>query len=313
MPELRWILIGCGVVLLIGIYLWGTRGSKSSTSDDALLRSRPDPQFSAQEPLAERFEIDNDLSSLDDEPELPAAHGEDFSIATARPVPRDVELASGPYEEVDEPYPAPVRDSRRGSGRIEPTLDQTDPDADADSHRAAHEVKAEFAPDEPTEPQNAPTLGMSNTPPQPKRIERRKIVALRLAAGAQRFAGAQLQQVFDAEALQYGKYDVFHRLGEDGGIVFSAASMVEPGTFDLDKMAVTTYPGMTLFAQLPGPVAGVEALNELVACGKRLQDQLGGTLQDERGVPLTVHRVERLRQEVRDFESGPGRESLHRV
>jgi hypothetical protein len=25
-------------------------------------------------------------------------------------------------------------------------------------------------------------------------------------------------------------------------------------------------------------------------------------LQDERGVPLTVHRVERLRQEVRDFE-----------
>jgi hypothetical protein len=29
-------------------------------------------------------------------------------------------------------------------------------------------------------------------------------------------------------------------------------------------------------------------------------------LQDDRGVPLTVHRIERLRQEVRDFERPPG-------
>ena len=85
--------------------------------------------------------------------------------------------------------------------------------------------------------------------------------------------------------------------------------MVEPGTFDLQKMATLTYPGVTLFAQLPGPVAGIEAMNQLIACGKRLQENLGGTLQDERGVPLTVHRMERMRQEIREFESGQGRES----
>jgi hypothetical protein len=28
-------------------------------------------------------------------------------------------------------------------------------------------------------------------------------------------------------------------------------------------------------------------------------------LQDERGVPLTVHRIERMRQEVREFERPP--------
>ena len=27
-----------------------------------------------------------------------------------------------------------------------------------------------------------------------------------------------------------------------------------------------------------------------------------GVLQDDRGVPLTVHRIERMRQEVREFE-----------
>jgi hypothetical protein len=55
-------------------------------------------------------------------------------------------------------------------------------------------------------------------------------------------------------------------------------------------------------------VPGVQALHDLVACGKSLQETLGGTLQDDRGVPLTVHRIERLRQEVADFERSQGRE-----
>lgn len=326
MPELRWILIGCGCVLLIGIYLWGRRGSRQEAGAELGGRGRPEPQFAAQEPLAERFEIDDDAASLDDEPELPSAtRPEDFSITAIRATPHDGAAADAAYSEERfaadaEPYRPPnrplSRDLRRG--RIEPTLDHHERDVQ-DSHDGhgheehAHEVTAELpTDDEPHAAADAPTLGMSNTP-QPKRIERRKIVALRLAGGAQRFAGGQLRQLLEAETLDYGKYDVFHRLHADGGIVFSVASMVEPGTFDLDKMVAMTYPGVTLFAQLPGPVPGIEAMNELVACGKRLQERLGGTLQDERGVPLTVHRIERLRQEVRDFESGPGRESAQRA
>ena len=69
---------------------------------------------------------------------------------------------------------------------------------------------------------------------------------------------------------------------------------------------------MTLFAQLPGPIPGVHALQELVTSGKRLQEKLGGTLQDDRGVPLTVHRIDRLRQEVVDFERSQAREMAQR-
>jgi cell division protein ZipA len=98
---------------------------------------------------------------------------------------------------------------------------------------------------------------------------------------------------------------VFHRLHSDGLPLFSIASMVEPGTFDLEKMNETLYPGVTFFAQLPGPVPGMHALNELVACARRLHQSLGGVLQDDRGVPLTVHRIERMKQEVRDFERPP--------
>jgi cell division protein ZipA len=148
---------------------------------------------------------------------------------------------------------------------------------------------------------DAPTLGMSSTP-QPRRIERRKIISLRLAAPGQRFPGEALRSAMEAESLQFGRYDVFHRLHDDGTSIFSVASMMEPGTFELDRMPSQQYSGVTMFTQLPGPVPGVNALRDLVACGKRLQEVLGGTLQDERGVPLTVHRIDRLRQDVIDFE-----------
>jgi cell division protein ZipA len=141
---------------------------------------------------------------------------------------------------------------------------------------------------------------------------------VRIAFAPQRLEGAKLLESLLAETMQHGKYDIFHRVHTDGSIVFSVASMVEPGTFDLEKMSETLYPGITMFTQLPGPVPGMHALNELIACARRLQSNLGGTLQDERGVPLTVHRIERMRQEVREFERPPtgggrgaGSQSVH--
>jgi cell division protein ZipA len=145
----------------------------------------------------------------------------------------------------------------------------------------------------------------SSETPSPRRIERRKILSLRLATAPQRLEGAKLLEVLQSELLEHGKYDVFHRLHSDGNSIFSVASMVEPGTFDMEKIGETLYPGITMFAQLPGPVPGMHALNELVACARRLQQALGGVLQDDRGVPLTVHRIERMRQDVREFERPP--------
>lgn len=307
MPELRWILIATGTLLLIGIYLWGRRAAREGTaSEDAALRMRPEPQMSAVE-AADRFPMQDAgeavASGVDAAP--PYIRPVDFSSTAIRAtVPREEEADSPPQAAADAGYRPIGRDLRRG--RIEPTFDDT---STHDVHTTTAELPVAEAPqDEPAMQQDAPTLSMSSRP-APKRIERRKIIALRLAAGTQRFAGAQLRQALEEENLDYGKYDVFHRLHTDSGHVFSVASMVEPGTFDLEKMALLTYPGVTLFAQLPGPVAGIDAFSQLTACGKRLQEQLGGTLQDERGVPLTVHRMERLRQEIREFESQHGRES----
>jgi cell division protein ZipA len=267
MSELRWILIGFGIVLLAAIYLWGRRGNRAvAAGDEALLRVRPEPSMHSGETTLIRT-VD------DDEP-----------------------VALPPHEVVPPHEPPPLVDNVPSSdswrGRLEPTFADA-PTEELPVHAAPAATSAA-----------APTLSSSEAP-QSRRVERRKILSLRLAVAPQRFEGAKLHESLLAETLQHGKYGIFHRLHADGSIVFSVASMVEPGTFDLEKMSETMYPGITMFTQLPGPVPGMHALNELIACARRLQANLGGTLQDERGVPLTVHRIERMRQEVREFERPP--------
>lgn len=304
MNELRWILIGFGIVLMAGIYLWGRR-SGTAVAEDVALRHRPDPALQPQG-FADAYR--------EPEPPLQEDPAVSYETTAVRPAPARAEKrnfrAESPVQESDElsgpgfpreaprsfskePLAAeparsnPVPDYRRG--RVEPTLD-------------GDEVTQEMQ----TQPMSAalssaPTLSSSDSP-APRRSDRRKILSLRLSLAPQRVEGAKLQEVLTAELLSHGRYDIFHRSHADGQSVFAIASMVEPGTFDLEKMNETLYPGVTLFAQLPGPVPGMHALNEMVACARRLHTALGGVLQDDRGVPLTVHRIERMRQEVREFE-----------
>jgi cell division protein ZipA len=309
MPELRWILIGFGIVLLAGIYLWGRRGS--AVADDSTLRTRPEAELQPRRDVAEPVATDPpafDTTSATDsgyeEPVFAPTMIRPANRALSRPVPREA-LADEPLS----PPPAGdavPRDTWRG--RVEPSLGDHYTRAMSEAHDATVELPVNPPEDEPAV-ETPPTLSTSDAP-TPRRIERRKILSLRLASGVTKFDGARLLETLRTESLEHGRYDVFHRLHTDGVSIFSIASMVEPGTFDVERMPEIQYPGITLFAQLPGPVPGMHALNELVACARRLQQTLGGTLQDDRGVPLTVHRIERLRQEVREFErpsSGGGR------
>lgn len=294
MPELRWILIGFAIVLLAAIYLWG-RGSSTRIErrEPVLQRGDADPG------LGEPSDVDvDDAAPGEDEAARPPTSARDEEVAvTNRPVaantgsyPRTIVRES---EELAEALGSGAYDSWRG--RVEPTFSDVSATTELPPEPEA------TSPARPTEAAPTVSTTAADTPP-PKRIERRKILALRLAASPHRLEGARLLEILQTESLQHGKYDIFHRLHDDGTSIFSVASMVEPGTFDLENMPNLQYPGVTLFAQLPGPVPGMHALNELIACARRLQQALGGTLQDDRGVPLTVHRIERLRQEVREFE-----------
>jgi cell division protein ZipA len=142
--------------------------------------------------------------------------------------------------------------------------------------------------------------------PEPRRIEppEEKIITLRLAAPPlERFEGRQLVEALQGAGLHHGKFSIFHRTTAEGATVFSVASLVEPGTFDLERIDGRRFPGVTLFAVLPGPLDAAALVEEMIGAGKHLAEKLHGVLQDERGAALNVQRLSDLRADVAAWQA----------
>jgi cell division protein ZipA len=108
---------------------------------------------------------------------------------------------------------------------------------------------------------------------------------------------------FELHGLAYGRYQVFHRKHADGRSLFCVASLIEPGTFDVDRMADQEFRGVTLFAVLPGPVQPLETMDELLGTARGLAEELSGMVQDGRGMPLSPQRAAALRADIARFQA----------
>ena len=203
MNELRWILIGFGIVLLAAIYLWGRRGNRAVAPRTTRCCARgPSPRCTTRE-------------------------------ATLRATVEDAPTARRRYD-VDAPRRTAAVGRRIASRRDDPGAAALEPTF-ADAPTEEMPVRADRS-DQPLRPQLQRRRCRPSEAPQSRRVERRKILSLRIAIAPQRLEGAKLLEALLAESLQHGKYGIFHRLHADGSIVFSVASMVEPGTFDPENM-----------------------------------------------------------------------------
>jgi cell division protein ZipA len=311
MNELRWILLVAGVLLIAGMYVWGMRGRRQGRGENEA--SRRPAVFTGG---ARGFETAAAAPQVEDDDDVAgeAAPG-DFRVE-ARAEGR-IEPSFGAHE-------LDVHDARATAraefdddsdfetpaiGRREPTLSSTRSDIATTSRQeptlrvepasAVRRVEA-IEPSPAVVPDPAPA-------PAPASRRAQKILALRVTASAPaRFEGAQLLAALNAEGLEHGRYDSFHRLHDDGRPIYSVASLREPGTFDIEGMPTTFYPGVAMFAVLPGPVSAADAFDEMIFAARALATHLEGALADERGAPLTALRVGKLREEALEFERNAG-------
>jgi cell division protein ZipA len=116
------------------------------------------------------------------------------------------------------------------------------------------------------------------------------------------WSGQALREALEAEGLRYGRYSIFHREREDGKTLFYVASMMEPGSFDLESMDAQMYPGVSLFGVVPGPLEAPAMFDMMLSVGRHLADRMTGQLQDEQGSTLTAQRILNLREELVHFE-----------
>jgi FtsZ-interacting cell division protein ZipA len=127
----------------------------------------------------------------------------------------------------------------------------------------------------------------------------RRILSLRILAVGERFAGRALRQALAAEGFVHGKLSIYHKAGsEDPRAIVAAASLTQPGSFDLATMDTQRYGGLHLFAVLPGPLPAAQAFEELLSSARNLNERLQGALQDERGEALSAARIGAIREEL---------------
>ena len=172
------------------------------------------------------------------------------------------------------------------SDRIEPKLEATDDNLEDDPDDVANDDSDDDyqPPDE-----NAP----------------QKIVTVRIVAREKKsFPGDELVLSMRDIGLRHGKFGIFHRYdgNDESRTVFSAASLVEPGSFDLQNIKGQEIPGISLFLVLPGPVECVEAFDLMLAAARALTQTLDGELLDESGSTLSIQRERYLREEIIQFQ-----------
>jgi cell division protein ZipA len=314
MTELRWILIGAGLLLLAGLWWWESRRQRRadelpSVAEESEADGSPDPSG-----LGSRE--GNEAQAEADLPSIRASRRERGAAGRNPPIveiPADAEPELGPVR--DEGFvttKVPYRSMRDKLDELPEDLRDLPRDEQAEEDQRQPWVRTQplnrdevMGDTEQTDssPAESPAQQESDsTMTAAQAAGRQKIVALRLIASGERWPGRSVIEALEAEGLSFGKYSIYHRERDGGKSIFFVASMVEPGSFDLDNIDSLSFPGISIFAVIPSPVEAPLTFDMMLSTARRLADRLGGHLQDEQGSTLTAQRILNLREELVHFE-----------
>jgi cell division protein ZipA len=237
--QLRLILLGLGLLLILGIYLW----------DRLTRKPRPHARVTTVERRPPQLRADAE------EPAVAEESGETWTPPDTAPLPEQSWEAVG----VDD----------------EPEL-TGDLSFDAHGGRDYLHETPDFAA--------LPSL----------------ILQLNLARPTGDIGGVALAEAMAKVDMFAGDMAIYHRYDaqQTSQVLFSCASLVEPGSFPVDDMAAFHTPGVTLFTRLPGLRDGLAIFSDMLFTAERLAAMLDAEVQDESHNPLTKQWVEHKREAI---------------
>jgi cell division protein ZipA len=133
-----------------------------------------------------------------------------------------------------------------------------------------------------------------------------KIITLRVVArNHSSFAGDDLALSLRGIGLRHGKFGIYHRHdgNDESKIIFSVASLVEPGSFELENLKSQKIPGISLFMVLPCAIDGAQAFDLMMIAARALSQSLKADLLDESGSTLSIQRERYMREEIVGFQT----------
>ena len=179
-----------------------------------------------------------------------------------------------------------------------------DSDADIPEHRLAPTLSGDQLDLDVADAEESSARDAGGTA-EVQHVAPQKIVTLRLVArDREAFHGDELILSLRGIGMRHGKFGIFHRYdgSDENKTVFSAASLVEPGSFDLTNIKEQEIPGISLFLVLPGPLDGAEAFDMMMEAARALAQTMNAELLDESGSTLSIQRERYMREEIIQFQ-----------
>jgi|GEM_PF-4550005 len=132
-----------------------------------------------------------------------------------------------------------------------------------------------------------------------------EVIALSIIPKQGTFTGAMLSSALKTNQFHYGDHKIFHRHVDDNPkapILFSVASIVEPGNFEYHHMFNKTYPGVLLWMVLPVANDAMQSFDKLLKSARQLAAFLNGELCDTKRLVLTTEAIATMRERVHQFQ-----------
>ena len=151
---------------------------------------------------------------------------------------------------------------------------------------------------------NEPTIGGSEPEPA-QEIETEVLVVSVVMPEGHLMSGAVLLPCLLTLGMKFGDMEIFHRHEDNAGngkVTFSLANMMNPGTFDLDKMENFATQGVTMFMTLPNAASPFEVFENMMAAARTLSQEFNGQILDEKRSVMTKQTEQHYISKIREFE-----------
>jgi len=133
-----------------------------------------------------------------------------------------------------------------------------------------------------------------------------KIVSLYVAARAgEKLRGEDIVVAAEKTGLVFGHMNVFHRLVEghpERGPIFSMASIMKPGSFEMASIREMETPAIAFFLTLPAPLTALDAWEKMLPTVQRMGELLDGVVLDDSRNALGRQRIAHIRDELRAYD-----------
>ena len=130
----------------------------------------------------------------------------------------------------------------------------------------------------------------------------RDIIVLNVLTDSERIKGQDLLEFLMENEMSYGEMEIFHKLDNQGEVLFSLANAIEPGTFDLSDIDESEIQGVTLFMQIDGANQAERIFDDMLELARKISGKFSSQIFDGTRSALTQQTIGHIRQNIREMK-----------